>query len=138
MQVILTLSLIGLITLIFLTFMCIRVCFFEEYVIFTLGKFKILKLEGRSYSYLIYLILKHTGKKQQKRKKRKKNKPLIRFRTSICIFFKKYESVPSYIIHYFIDVMNDLCPSGYELKKIKIKLKNYDEFGVGIAIRMLI
>lgn len=139
MQVILTLSILGFTTLIFLSFLTCRICFFEEYVIFTLGKLQILKLKGRSYAYLIYLILKHTGKKQKKRiKKHKKQKPFLRFRTSICIFLKRYESIDSKVSEYFIDLLNRLFPYAISYKLFRFQIRSYREYGISISVRMLI
>ncbi len=141
MQVILTLSILGFTTLILLSFLTCRICFFEEYVIFTLGKLKILKLRGRSYAYLIYLILKHTGKKQTKKyqkKRKKQQKPFFRFGTNICIFVKRYERIDSMLSAYFINLINQLYPYAFKYKSLKFKIVNNDEFGISLAIRLLI
>ena len=136
MQVILSLLVVGFISLIFLSFLTCRICFFEEYAIFTLGRLRFLKLKGRSYAYLIYLIVKHTGKKNKKIKHKKK-KPIIQLRKNICIFVRRYETLSSIIMHYYISLFNYLLPRGYDLSMTKIQVKTHKEFGIGIAIRML-
>lgn len=131
MQVILSLFIIGFITLIYLSFFTLRVGFFEEYAIFTLGKLRILKLKGRSYAYLIYFILKHAGKKQKKHR----NKKLpIGFRTYICIFIKRNNTFNAKFVELIITNINYLYPEG--LFK-KIKLVSHDKYGFSLAIRML-